>query len=188
MRENNEHDTVSQSINDELNKVMELLQSPKPKAEQVTQEVIVEEEEIVALDDVSRESSTITPFNVDSRAVHAGNLQVHAAFDSTCLVDAPPVTAENSEVVSNVNHIEDGLVGPMAPAEEEAYDGVNVLMDEESMDTAPDAIGDSLRLMNNTLSDCMDILEKARVRTAPSTLPPCHAEDDELSLVTEKLD
>jgi len=274
MREKNEQDAVSQSINDELTKVMKLLKSPRLK------------EMSGQNDDVSRES-TITPFKMDASVVpignekeptllddtsyiHIGNVKVptllddninkttpvkeakqtvpekkaatkevegdHGAANAAAEKDefakywratldastgntyyfhkktkmvtwtkpeefrekepsdekkeklAEVEAAENDEVVSN-NHVEDGLSGHAAE-DATVYDGVNVLIDDESTDAEPDeSDNDPLKLMNNTLSDCMDILEKARVhhRTSPSKSSP-HAEDDELSLVTERID
>ena len=109
MREKNEQDAVSQSINNELSKVMELLKSTD-----------------------------------DGSHVHIGT-------------------------------VSDGIPGSPAPknAASRPYEGLNVLVDDASTDAEPDE-NDPMKQMNNALTDCMDILEKARVHhhqrpQAPST-------------------
>ena len=91
----------------------------------------------------------------------------------------------NSNVVSNNEGNEDEVSGDIASSDN-VDDGVNVLMDDSSTDAEPDE-NDPLKLMNNTLSDCTDILGKARVETSPVKLSP-YAEDDDLSLMTEHID
>ena len=109
MREKNEQDAVSQSINNELSKVMELLKSTD-----------------------------------DGSHVHIGT-------------------------------VSDGIPGSPATknAASRPYEGLNVLVDDASTDAEPDE-NDPMKQMNNALTDCMDILEKARVHhhqrpQAPST-------------------
>ena len=178
-RGNSEQDTVSQCINDELIKVMELLQSPKSSAEKVSGEATAEEEETVALRDVPGESSHITPLNMYPRSAHTtDSLKVHNA----CSVD-PSVAMEKSKIALN-----DHLAEDIVLKDDGIHDGVNVLIEEDSVDAESDAMGESLQLMKHTLSDCMDILEKARGRTAPSIVSPGYNDGDESSLVTEKID
>ena len=74
MREKNEQDAVSQSINDELTKVMKLLKSPRLKEQVVTEDIMEEEEMSGQNDDVSRES-TIIPFKMDATAAAAAIAQ-----------------------------------------------------------------------------------------------------------------
>ena len=114
MREKNEQDAVSQSINNELSKVMELLKS--------------------------------TESTDDGSHAHIG----------TVLDGVPGSATKNT-----------------ASRPYEGPEGLNVLVDDASTDAEPDE-NDPMKQMNNALTDCMDILEKARVQhhqqpQAPST-------------------
>jgi len=157
MREKNEQEAVSQCINDELTKVMELLKSPENLTGQAAE----------------------AGRSMDESVVHIGNVNGSPAVSATM---------ENDE---------DGLSGP-TPTTADPYDGLSVLMDEESSTDAESDLNDPLKEMNNALSDCMDILEKARLQGRDLSNDPYAEKDaaaenygeeeDELSLVSEKLD
>jgi hypothetical protein len=140
MREKNEQDAVSQSINDELSKVMKLLGHK----------------------DGAAAKSSEPSFNVDDTVVHIGN------------VKEPALDGDTSS----------------------APDGVNVLIEEggnESVEDEEDDENDPLKLMSDTLGDCIDILEKAKQQHRSTTPSPSDSnenkdEEEESSLVTQRLD
>lgn len=149
MREKNEQNAVSQCINDELTKVMNLLKSPEKLSGRATMESEARQSNVTG--------------GLDDSVVHIGNVNA-----STPTAFANP------------------------------YEGVTVLMDDESSTDAESDVNDPLKEMNNALSDCMDILENARLQNqAPTNFPYAEKttavgsndmEEDELSLVSEKLD
>ena len=151
MTEKSEQDAMTQIINDELTRVMELLESPSNPEEGVGESV--------------------------DRSHYIGTVEGH------------PV--ENDSALGNDEEDNTGY----------GYEGVSVIVSGES---EPDDT-DHLKQMNEALSDCRDILEKARSNNGtPSNSPDEKdyvdeggtkaaagwnaAEDDASSLVTEQID
>jgi hypothetical protein len=149
MTENNEQDAVTQIINDELTRVMQLLESPSNPEEGVGESV--------------------------DRSHYIGTVEGH------------PV--ENDSAPGNDEEDNSG------------YEGVSVIVSVESEPVETD----HLKQMNEALSDCRDILERARSNNGtPSNSSDENdnvdeggtkdatgwnaAEDDESSLVTEQID
>jgi hypothetical protein len=149
MTEKNEQDAVTQIINDELTRVMKLLESPSNPEEGVGESV--------------------------DRSHYIGTVEGH------------PV--ENDSAPGNDEEDNSG------------YEGVSVIVSVESEPVETD----HLKQMNEALSDCRDILERARSNNGtPSNSPDENdnvdeggskdatgwnaAEDDESSLVTEQID
>lgn len=204
LRQKSMQDAVSQSITEELSKVMKLLEGENTAAEAVNDNLGVvggsqDAEQRAEPNDVARESSI--PSNEDSSIVHIGNVKV---------ADASPVAVDKQEVDKNDGEDETEL----APTPEPDYnEGVNVLMiDDVSTDVEPDETN-PMKQVNNALNDCMDILERAKA--SRSSTPYVNndntegnddtpeakeamagevsksnevAGEDELSLVTERLD
>ncbi|KAL7537820.1 hypothetical protein ACHAXR_011978, partial [Thalassiosira sp. AJA248-18] len=179
MRKKNEQDAVSQSINEELNKVMKLLGGPAAAKSQ-------EENE----DEEGMDETTEPGQSMDESVTHIGNVNEPAHLNDTPIVaDGAPASSENGKV---------GEQNDQDP-------GLNVLIDDASTDAEPDE-DDPLKLANNTLSDCINILEKARVHSKASSslyanndyggvdaatekeANEVEEEEDNSSMVTERLD
>eukprot|EP00584_Thalassiosira_punctigera_P023531 CAMPEP_0172575784 /NCGR_PEP_ID=MMETSP1067-20121228/137389_1 /TAXON_ID=265564 ORGANISM="Thalassiosira punctigera, Strain Tpunct2005C2" /NCGR_SAMPLE_ID=MMETSP1067 /ASSEMBLY_ACC=CAM_ASM_000444 /LENGTH=365 /DNA_ID=CAMNT_0013368437 /DNA_START=39 /DNA_END=1136 /DNA_ORIENTATION=+ len=200
-REKIEQDAVSRCINDELNKVMNLLNSPNMEGQARVQEGDLMEKEVRA----GRRKH-------DPAFVYIGNVKGPSVEETTL---ANPLSKAASSESGNVasKDVEDRLSERASPNDALTYDGVNVLVDDKSTDAEPDdesSNGETLKLMNNTLSDCIHILEKARAShpsKSSSSSPYANIgdggdslsaekvmaasevlEDDESSLVSEKLD
>ena len=170
MREKDEQESVSQSITDELTKVMRLLRS----------------------DDQSAGYTSM-----DESVMHIGTVAGH----HTVADQDAPASSDNAE--------------PPAAEDDACYDGLNVLMndgpivndgdgDNDVNEDPNDNTNHYLTEMNEAVSDCMDILDKAQMQNrelsiigddaipdkevAVGTTVTVAAVDDESSLVTQTLD
>ncbi len=172
MREKDEQESVSQSITDELTKVMQLLRS----------------------DDQSAGYTSM-----DESVMHIGTVAGHHTVAEE---DVPPAASSDD-------------IEPPAAVDNACYDGLNVLMNDGPI--VDDGDGDNdvnedpndntnhyLTEMNEAVSDCMHILDKAQMQNRQSssicdeaisdkevavgTTVTVAAVDDESSLVTQTLD
>lgn len=170
MREKDEQESVSQSITDELTKVMRLLRS----------------------DDQSAGYTSM-----DESVMHIGTVAGH----HTVADHDAPASSDNAE--------------PPAAEDDACYDGLNVLMndgpivndgdgDNDVNEDPNDNTNHYLTEMNEAVSDCMDILDKAQMQNrelsiigddaipdkevAVGTTVTVAVVDDESSLVTQTLD
>jgi hypothetical protein len=182
---------VSKSINDELSKVMELLKSPvkngqkgeknaysspKKASERFAEEVFNSPEssaEIYVPSESDNESSSVAGSSIlgglARDVMNTANEDVQApaedeqddsslvteALDSVCPVQEKKEVEVDAAVPDPLSQEE------QLPMKESGNDGVNVLVVEESDDDE----NDPLKVMNNAINDCMDILDKARPRS-----------------------
>ena len=157
MRDQSEQNAVSQSINEELKKVMNLLTGDDNNCD-VAKEVDGDdrsEEEHSGV--VSRESTV--PFNVDASIMHIGNVKVIGETSKKDEVTKEDVLASGA----NTNPYDNGL---------------NVLMDDISTDAEPEET-DPVKQATYALNDCIDILEKAKLNQTSKVSPYANNNDDE---------
>lgn len=188
-RGKNEQESITQSITDELTKVMQLLQSP--------------------YDELSDEDGA-SHMSVDESVMHIGTVAGHNNRAEKEEENFPPTESSFNDVEPSntaVSEVDD------------CYDGLNVLMtDEPIVYAGEDVIGNEeleldrnsnhfLTQMNETVSECMNILDKAaQVQNSEFSMTVSHTDtadatdttdavemnvvvlDDESSLVTQTLD
>ena len=134
-----EHDEVSQSINDELSKVMELLRTPTK----------ADETEFLDVDETH-------------------NIPDYPSNDITSEIhNDVPTSKETSTTRVEEGYNIPSIDADKPPVVDDTYDGMNILVDDVSTDAEPDE-DNPLKLMNSTLSDCMDILDKVRPNRSPA--------------------
>jgi len=168
-------DIVSQSINEELTKVMALLRNSSDDDDDPD---VFDIQESHYDSGIFREDDSHDN-NINKTEVLSSVSKLSETVDTSedNLATLEPVqkneqpmlcTSKDSATAHNEPVDDDDLTTKSTEPQNktDSYDGFNVLIDDTSTDAEPDE-NDPLKLMNNTLSDCMEILGKARQCKSP---------------------
>lgn len=169
-------DIVSQSINEELTKVMALLRNSSDDDDDDPNVIDIEESHsnsgIFREDDTHDNDIDKTELlsSVSKLSKTVDTSEDNLAIQQSVKKNEQPIvcTSEESAATHNEPVDEDDLTTKSTEPQNnsDSYEGLNVLIDDISTDAEPDE-NDPLKLMNNTLSDCMEILGKARQCKSP---------------------